>query len=98
MRPQHARPFQSQNRVLAGLPPSDCALLAPFLRAVALPSGAHPQQHALPLDDVYFPHDGVMSLLRSRRRGRRSRWRSAAHSNAIDERNAECGVRYLGVM
>ncbi len=53
-------PFQPpQNRVLAGLPPCDYALLAPSLHTVAVPSGARP----LPLGYVYFPHDGVMSLL-----------------------------------
>ena len=52
-------PFQSYNRVLAGLPPDDFALLAPSLHAAALPSGAR----SLPLGNDYFPHDGVMSLL-----------------------------------
>jgi CRP-like cAMP-binding protein len=54
-------PFQSANRVLAGLPLSDFAMLAASVRAVTLPSGARP----LPPGHVYFPHDGVLSLLAS---------------------------------
>ncbi len=51
--------FQSANRVLAGLPPSDYAMLAPSLHAVAVSSAARP----LPPGYLYFPLDGVLSLL-----------------------------------
>src|SRR5215469_3334543 len=59
MNSEDAMPFQSQNRVLAGLPLSDYALLAPSLQPMAVPPGARP----LPLGYVYFPDEGVMSLL-----------------------------------
>ncbi len=76
-------PFQSQNRVLAGLPPSDYALLAPSLHAVALPLGAHPQQHALLRDHVYFPHEGVMSLLAITPDGQTVEMASAGRQGAV---------------
>lgn len=72
-------PFQSQNRVLSGLPPSDYALLAPSLHAVALPSGARP----LPLGYVYFPHEGVMSLLATTPDGKTIEMASAGRQGLI---------------
>ncbi len=55
-------PNRTDNRVLAALPPSDLALIAPCLHAVvAVPTTAHHPQ--LPPDCVYFPHEGLLSLL-----------------------------------
>jgi len=72
-------PFQSENRVLAGLPPSDYALLAPALHAVALPSGACPLPHGY----VYFPHEGMMSLLATTPDGQTIEMASAGRQGLI---------------
>jgi len=54
-------PNRTDNRVLADLPPSDFALIAPSLHAVAItPTAHHPE---LAPDCVYFPHEGLLSLL-----------------------------------
>jgi CRP-like cAMP-binding protein len=52
-----------ENRVLASLPAAELATLARHLHVVALQPGAtlHHQDH--PLEHVYFPHDGLVSLL-----------------------------------
>jgi CRP-like cAMP-binding protein len=51
------------NRILAGLPPSDLAALARHLQVVSLTPGAVLQHQDHPLEYVYFPHDGLVSLL-----------------------------------
>jgi CRP-like cAMP-binding protein len=52
-----------ENRLLASLPPSDLAVLARHLHVVSLQPGTvlHHQDH--PFDYVYFPHEGLVSLL-----------------------------------
>jgi CRP-like cAMP-binding protein len=52
-----------ENRVLAGLPHADLALLSRHLHVVSVPAGAVLQHQDHPLDYVYFPHEGVVSLL-----------------------------------
>src|SRR5262249_33543783 len=52
-----------ENRALASLPPSDLAMLARHLHVVSLGPGAVLQHQDHPLDYVYFPHDGLVSLL-----------------------------------
>jgi len=56
-------PIRLENHILAGLPPSDLALLAPSLHVVPSPQNGGPQQHELERDHVYFPHEGIVSLL-----------------------------------
>src|SRR5215472_9719702 len=51
------------NRVLASLPRADFALLARHLHVVSLPPGGVLQHQDHPLEYVYFPHDGLVSLL-----------------------------------
>jgi CRP-like cAMP-binding protein len=51
------------NRVLASLPRADLALLARHLHVVSLSPGTVLQHQDHPLDYVYFPHDGLVSLL-----------------------------------
>ncbi len=53
------------NRVLAGLPPAELTVLARHLHVVTLQPGAILQHQDHPLDYVYFPHDGLVSLLAS---------------------------------
>jgi len=52
-----------ENRVLAGLPEAELTSLARHFHVVSLPPGTALQQQPLPLDQVYFPHQGVVSLL-----------------------------------
>ena len=52
-----------QNRLLAALPPEDYGLLAPSLAHVELERGRLLYDPGDPIDTVYFPHDGVISLM-----------------------------------
>ncbi len=70
---------QSPNRMLAGLPPSDYAVLAPALHAVTFSAGAR----SLPVGQTYFPHDGVMSLLASTPDGQTIEMASAGRDGLI---------------
>lgn len=52
-----------QNRLLAVLPPADYALLAPHLKEVSLELGTLLQEAGEPVEHIYFPHQGMISLL-----------------------------------
>jgi len=52
-----------RNRLLAGLPPADFALLAPHLTDAVLDKGTVLQEPGDPIAWVYFPHSGLVSLL-----------------------------------
>lgn len=52
-----------ENRVLAGLPQAELAVLSRHLHAVPLQSGMVLQHQDRPPDFLYFPHDGLVSLL-----------------------------------
>ncbi|MDP3660456.1 Crp/Fnr family transcriptional regulator [Phenylobacterium sp.] len=52
-----------QNRLLASLPRDDMALLAPHLSVVNLERGRLLHDPGDKIDTVYFPHDGVISLM-----------------------------------
>jgi CRP-like cAMP-binding protein len=54
--------FERGNRLLAALPPGDLILVAPHLQRVALAQGALLQDQEGAIDNVYFPHSGVVSL------------------------------------
>ena len=72
-----------ENRALASLPEADFALLARHLQAVTLPAGAvSPHQH-LPLDHVYFPHRGLLSLMAMTSTGETIEVASAGRGGAI---------------
>jgi CRP-like cAMP-binding protein len=51
------------NRLLASLPQPDLAVLSRHLHVVTLQGGAVLQHQDQALDYVYFPHDGLVSLL-----------------------------------
>jgi CRP-like cAMP-binding protein len=51
------------NRLLTTLPVDDLALLTPFLKEVVLDQGVVLQEPGDEIEDVYFPHDGIVSLL-----------------------------------
>jgi CRP-like cAMP-binding protein len=52
-----------QNRLLVSLPADDYALLAPHLVAVELERGRLLYDPGDRIDTVYFPHDGMISLM-----------------------------------
>jgi CRP-like cAMP-binding protein len=52
-----------RNRLLAALPSADLALLAPDLKQVPLARGAVLQEQGERIDHVYFPEEGILSLL-----------------------------------
>jgi CRP-like cAMP-binding protein len=58
-----------RNGLLAALPPRDLSLLAAHFKDVALPQGAVLQEQGERIEHVYFPHDGIVSLLAIMRQG-----------------------------
>lgn len=52
-----------QNRLLAALEPADHALLMPHLRTARFAQGAVLQEQEAPVDHVYFPLNGMVSLV-----------------------------------
>ena len=60
---------ESRNRLLGKLPAADFALLAPHLKLVSLEHGAVLQEAGEPIEQVYFPHSGMISLLAVMREG-----------------------------
>ena len=58
-----------RNRLLEALPPADLSLLMPYLKEVTLEQGEVLQEHGERVDQVYFPHDGIVSLLAVMRQG-----------------------------
>jgi CRP-like cAMP-binding protein len=71
------------NRVLASLPSAELALLARHLHVVALQPGAVLQHQDHPLDYVYFPHDGLVSLLAMTTNGETVEAASLGRSGAV---------------
>jgi CRP-like cAMP-binding protein len=59
----------TRNRLLAALPPTDLALLAPQLSAVAMKEGDLLQEADTPIDEIYFPMMGLVSLVTVMRAG-----------------------------
>jgi CRP-like cAMP-binding protein len=55
--------FAKRNILLARLPIDDFALLAPHLEDVTLNAGAILYERGEPISNVYFPCDGIVSLL-----------------------------------
>jgi CRP-like cAMP-binding protein len=58
-----------RNRLLAGLPAADLALLSPHLKEIPLEQGTILQEHGDRIDQVYFAHEGMISLLAVMRQG-----------------------------
>src|SRR5262249_15851492 len=57
--PEHGR----FNRFLASLPPHDFSLLAPHLRTMALERGMMLHDVGEEIENIYFPHIGMVSLV-----------------------------------
>jgi CRP-like cAMP-binding protein len=58
-----------RNLLLASLPAKDFALLEPDLKDIVLERGAVLQEQGDRIDQVYFPHEGIISLLTVTRQG-----------------------------
>ena len=58
-----------RNLLLASLPAKDFALLASQLKDIVLEQGTVLQEQGERIDQVYFPHDGIVSLLAVMRQG-----------------------------
>jgi hypothetical protein len=52
-----------QNRLFAALTPEDRSLLAPHLQDLSIKLGSLLQEAGEPVEHVYFPHQGMISLL-----------------------------------
>jgi CRP-like cAMP-binding protein len=52
-----------RNLLLAALAQKDLALLTPYLNDVPLAQGVILQEQGERIDQIYFPHDGIISLL-----------------------------------
>ena len=52
-----------ENRLLAALDPSDYALVRPHLRTACFERGAILQEQGTPVAHVYFPMNGLVSLV-----------------------------------
>jgi CRP-like cAMP-binding protein len=63
MAPGRGAPHRHDNHVLAGLPAAELNEIQRHIQIVALPPGAVLQHHDFGLDHVYFPPQGVVSLL-----------------------------------
>jgi CRP-like cAMP-binding protein len=59
----------SLNHFLAALPVQDYQLLAPYLRTVSLQCGVILHNPDDPIDHVYFPHQGMVSIVASMKDG-----------------------------
>jgi CRP-like cAMP-binding protein len=66
---QQARADAGRNRLLTALDPDDLALLAPALRPVPMAPGAVLHEPDAPVEQVYFPLSGAISLLSVMRGG-----------------------------
>jgi CRP-like cAMP-binding protein len=82
---------RSRNMLLAALPANDFALLAPYLKGCALEQGAVLQEQGEPINQVYFPHDGIVSLLAVMRHG------DAVETATVGYEGAVGGFAGLGV-
>jgi CRP-like cAMP-binding protein len=60
----------ADNKLLASLPRTQFNLLLPHLTTVSLPQGSTALESGEEVDQVYFPHDGMMSLLTVMRDGK----------------------------
>jgi CRP-like cAMP-binding protein len=61
--------MSKRNLLLAALPEQDLALLVPHLKEVSLDQEALLQEQGGLIEQVYFPHDGIISLVAVMRHG-----------------------------
>src|SRR5262249_48700747 len=87
-RPAQSLTRATGNRLLAALPEAAFALLEPDLRQVSLPHGAVCYEAGSPIDQVYFPQTGMISLLVSTSDGDVVETSSVGHDGAV---GLQCG-------
>lgn len=80
----------NKNRFLETLSASDAALLAPHLKTMFCEQGALLQEAGAPIEHVYFPHGGMISLLTVMRNG------SGIETATIGREGAVSAVAGLG--
>src|SRR5262249_48354236 len=78
----------TRNRLLAALPGDVVALMEPDLRQVSLPHGVVCYEAGSPIDQVYFPLSGMISLLVSTSDGEVVETSSVGHEGAV---GLQCG-------
>ena len=61
--PAVASESAGRNRLLGALPQAEFSLLAPHLKEMPLVRGTVLQEAGEPIQDIYFPHGGLISLL-----------------------------------
>ena len=66
---QFDRTTGRRNLLLAALPAADLTLLTPYLKPIALTQGIVLQEQGEAIEEVYFPNDGIISLLAVMRQG-----------------------------
>ena len=71
------------NRPLSGLPARDFLLLEPYLRQVLLDRGMILHAPGEPIEHVYFPHSGIVSLVTTLRNGASEGVRSAVPQGGL---------------
>jgi len=76
-------PHRPENRILASLPAAELGALTPHLQLVTMPTGALLRHPDAALDHVYFPHQGVISLLAVTLTGETIEVASAGQNGAI---------------
>jgi CRP-like cAMP-binding protein len=72
-----------RNLLLAALPDRDLALLAPHLKDIPLEQGVVLQEQGERIDQVYFPHDGIVSLLAVMQQGNAIETATIGYEGAI---------------
>ncbi len=82
-RPEPGPARRHENRLLASLPQSDLALVAQHLHVVSMKPGAILQRQDRPLDYVYFPHEGLVSLLAVTQEGQTMEAASVGRGGAV---------------
>jgi CRP-like cAMP-binding protein len=76
-------PVRRRNLLLAALPPKGLSLLAPHLRDAPLEQGAILQEQGERIDQVYFPHQGIISLLAVMQQGDAIETATIGHEGAV---------------
>ena len=66
----HATQQSSHNRLLASLPPADTKFLASISRVERPAQGQTLTSHSAPVNDIWFPHSGVVALIATDAAGR----------------------------
>jgi CRP-like cAMP-binding protein len=72
-----------ENRLLAALPPEAAALLEPGLKEVSAPQGTVFLEPGQPIEHVYFPLSGMISLLVLTKNGEMIETSSVGHEGAV---------------